>query len=498
MHMHFVQNFPFIGILLTLICAVITSVLKPRAARCMTLFVITAVTALTAGTLWLTVTTGESFVYMMGHFPAPWGNEIRAGALEAVSLLFFMGVIFCAFVGGMKRAIDDVEETKYNIFCILVDLVILSLQALVYTNDIFTAFVFIEINTLAAAGLVAMRQTGRGLVASVRYMIMNLLGSSLFLIGIVILYTITGHLLMEPARESVQALVDSGEYRVPLLMVVALITVGLSLKSALFPFDKWLPGAYSNSTPTGSAILSSIVSKGYIFLLVKIYYRVIGIENIFAMGICDVLFIFGVIGMIMGSVNAVRATTTRMMIAYSSVAQIGYVYVALGMRSEAGIICALWHIVAHALTKSMLFVSASALDASSGGTHKRRDLRGAFYRNPLAALAFTLGGVNLIGVPLLNVFVTKIMLAQAAFDAGGLHMVITLVAMVLSTVLNTVYFLGTIQRFFTPKPGEEPVRVKNCLSLQIGLVGFIALNFAMGIFGSQVLDMMVTGLANFA
>ena len=198
--MHFVQNFPFIGILLTLICAVISSVLRPKAARAVTLFVIAAVTALTAGVLWFTVTTGESFVYMMGHFPAPWGNEIRAGSLEAVSLLFFMGVIFCAFVGGRERSFRDVEETKYNIFCILIDLVILSLQALVYTNDLFTAFVFIEINTIAAAGLVSIRQTGRALVASVRYMIMNLLGSSLFLIGVVILYTITGHLLMEPRR----------------------------------------------------------------------------------------------------------------------------------------------------------------------------------------------------------------------------------------------------------------------------------------------------------
>ena len=313
-----------------------------------------------------------------------------------------------------------------------------------------------------------------------------------------ILYIVTGHLLMEPLRQSVDQLVASGEYHVPLLMVVALITVGLSLKSALFPFDKWLPGAYSNATPTAAAILSSIVSKGYIVLLIKVYYRVIGIENIFAMGICDMLFVFGVIGMIMGSVNAVRATTTRMMTAYSSVAQIGYVYVALGMRSEAGVICALWHIVAQALTKSMLFVSGNVLDASSGNTHRRRDLRGVFYRNPLAAIAFTLGGVNLVGVPLLNVFVTKVMLMEAAFDAGGLHMVITLTAMVISTLLNAQYFLGTIMTFYTPRADETAVRVKNSLFVTIGLVGFIMLNLAMGVFGSQVLNIMITGLARFA
>ena len=146
----------------------------------------------------------------------------------------------------------------------------------------------------------------------------------------------------------------------------------------------------------------------------------------------------------------------------------------------------------------MLFVSASALDAASGGTHKRRDLRGVFYRNPLAAIAFTLGGVNLVGVPLLNVFVTKIMLAEAAFDAGGLHMVITLTAMVISTLLNAQYFLGTIQNFYSPKPDDALGRMKNSPSLTVGLIGFIVLNFAMGVFGSQVLDVMVAGLAHFA
>lgn len=122
------------------------------------------------------------------------------------------------------------------------------------------------------------------------------------------------------------------------------------MKCALFPFDKWLPAAYSNSTPTGSAMLSSIVSKGYIFLLIKVYVRVIGFDVIRSLGICDVLFIFGAIGMVAGSINATRAKTTRMMVAYSSVAQIGYIFAALGLGSELGVMCALWHTLAHSAT----------------------------------------------------------------------------------------------------------------------------------------------------
>ena len=370
-----------------------------------------------------------------------------------------------------------------------------------YTNDLFTGYVFIEINTLAAAGLILVRQRGRNLVAGVRYLIMNLVGSSLFLFGVSILYAITGHLLMVNIRESVAALAASGEYHVPLTIVVTLVTVGLAVKSALFPFEKWLPGAYANATPTAAAILSSLVSKGYIFLLIKFYVRVIGFDVICSLGVLDVLFVFGVAGMIMGSVKAVRARTTRMMVAYSSVAQIGYIFTALGLRSELGLVCALWHCAAHAATKSMLFVSGAELDDACGGTNLRRQLRGAFYRAPLPALAFSLGAINLTGIPLLSVFMTKITLTQAAIGTGGLHMGIVLGAVAISTLLNAVYFLGTTVSLFTlAKEGDEvlPSAAHPNPLTAAGLVGMMALNLALGLCAQPFLSALAQGLARFA
>lgn len=499
--MHFIQNFPFFCILLTLICAVITSVLRGRQARWLTMGLIIAVTAMTGAVLVYTLATGDSYVYMMGHFSAPWGNEIRIGVIEALMMMVFCFVTLFSFIGGMVPSIREIEKTKYNIYCILVDLVFLALQALVYTNDLFTAYVFIEINTLAAAGLVMMRQKGRNLVAGVRYMIMNLVGSSLFLFGISILYTITGHLLMVNIHESVAALAASGEYQIPLTIVVALVTVGLAIKSALYPFEKWLPGAYSNATPTVAAMLSSLVSKGYIFLLIKFYVRVIGFDIICSMGVLDVLFVFGVAGMIMGSVSAVRAKTTRLMIAYSSVAQIGYIFTALGLRSEIGIVCALWHSAAHAATKSMLFVSCAEMDDACGGTHLRKHLRGAFYHSPLLALAFSLGAINLTGVPLLSIFMTKVTLTQAAIEVGGRHMGIVLGAVAISTLLNAVYFLGTAMTLFIPtKEGDEvlPPTVRKNPFTTVGLIGLMALNLAMGLFSQPFLSALAQGLARFA
>ncbi|MBQ8618057.1 MAG: sodium:proton antiporter [Clostridia bacterium] len=499
--MQFVQNFPFFCIMLTLICAVSTSVIGRRKAMWLTTFMITAVTAMTVCVAAYTLKTGESYAYVMGHFPAPWGNEIRIGVMETTMMVVFCFVTLFSFIGGLLPSIREIESTKYNIYCILVDLAFLSLQALVYTNDLFTAFVFIEINTLAAAGLAMMRQKGRNLVAGVRYMMMNLVGSSLFLFGIVILYSITGHLLMVNIRESVAALVATGEYKIPLTIVVAMVTIGLAIKSALYPFEKWLPGTYSNATPTVAAMLSSLVSKGYIFLLIKFYVRVIGFDVICSMGILDILFIMGLLGMIMGSVSAVRAKTTRLMIAYSSVAQIGYVFTAIGLRSEIGIICALWHCAAHAATKSMLFISCAELDDACGGTHMRKHLRGAFYHSPLLSLAFALGAINLVGIPFLSVFMTKITLVQAAIDVGGRHMGLVLVAVAISTLLNAVYFLGTAVNLFTPtKEGDEVFRpaVRKNPFTAIALVGMIALNIAMGLLSQPFLSALAQGLSNFA
>lgn len=497
--MHFVQNFPFFCILLTLMGAVISSVLKGKHAQRVTLFLIGAVLAMNVSVMIYTLQTGESYVYMMGHFPAPWGNEIRAGVLETVSMTVFLLVILFSFLGGMRRSEQEIEETKYNIFCILTDLTMLSLLALVYTNDLFTAYVFIEINTLAAAGLVMMRQHGRSLVAGVRYMMMNLLGSSLFLIGIVILYTVTGHLLMENIRDSVEQLAATGLYHVPLTVVVGLISVGLAMKSALFPFEKWLPAAYSNATPTASALLSSIVSKGYIFLLIKVYVRVIGFDVIKSLGICDVLFLFGAVGMLAGSLNAVRARTTRMMVAYSSVAQIGYIFCALGLGTQAGVLCALWHTLAHSATKSMLFISSSELDRSSGCTdHLRIRLRGAFYRSPWASLAFVLGAANLVGIPLLSVFITKVSMAQAAIEVGGRHLVIALLCLAASTVLNAIYFLGSAMNVFTPDRSRPVARVHLDRQMAVGIAGFIVLNLALGLFAQPIFGALGEAIVRFA
>lgn len=448
--MALVQNLPFLSILLSLFAGPLSSIISGKKAKWVNLFVITVVGIMSAAVLAFVLRSGEPYVYMMGHFPAPWGNEIRVGVLEASMALFFCIIMFLCMIGGSLERMLEIEESKENLYYVMVNLLLCSLLALIYTNDLFTAYVFVEINTISACGLIMIRQNGRTIEAATRYMIMSLLGSGLFLLGVCFLYDLTGHLLMSNIQESVRVLHESGKYHVPLLVTISLMSVGLAIKSALYPFHAWLPDAYGYSTLSSAAILSSLVSKGYIFLLIKIFYRVIGFDIIRDSKVINVLFIFGIVGMIMGSVDAIQESNVRRMIAYSSVAQIGYIYMGLGLGTTAGVLASVFHIVSHAATKSLLFVAASGLTDASGGSTDFFDLTGAGYRNKVAGVAFTVGSLSMVGIPMFAGFISKLMFAQAGVESNH-KMLLTLVALAISTVLNAVYFMKTVIRIYTPE-----------------------------------------------
>ena len=497
--MDFVQNFPAISILLCLFAGIISSGLKSKAAKYVNTALIIAVAVLSACTLFYVLNTGEAFVYVMGKFPAPWGNEIRAGVLEAFMALFFCIIMLLSMFGGRKKLVDEVEESKTFLYYVLTNLLLSSLLALVYTNDLFTAYVFVEINTISACGLIMIRQNGRTIEAAARYMIMSLLGSGLLLMGICMLYDLTGHLLMSNIKEQVTIIASSGEYGIPLLVTIALMSVGLAIKSALFPFHAWLPDAYGYSTVSSAAILSSLVSKGYIFLLIKIIYRVIGFDIFGASEIIDVLFIFGLMGMIFGSLSAIKENDVRRMIAFSSVAQIGYIYMGIGMGTQDGMAASVFHILSHAATKSLLFIAAIGLTDVSAGSRKFIDLTGAAYRNKWAGVAFTVGSLSMVGVPLFSGFISKLLFAQAAVQVNG-KMLPALIVLGISTILNAIYFMKTVIRIYTPIETDQysSITFKDMKLYAVTLVCFIVLNVILGVSSQPIVDLIGQGLAMFS
>ena len=504
--MAFVQNFPFMSIILSLFSGPLCSILSGRKAKWVNAAVIVIIGGMSAAVLGFVLGTGQEYVYTMGHFPAPWGNEIRVGVLEAVMAVFFCVIMLLCMLGGIREREEEIEDTKQNLYYIMVNLLLSSLLALIYTNDLFTAYVFVEINTISACGLIMIRQNGRTLVAATRYMIMSLLGSGLLLLGICFLYDLTGHLLMSNIREQVALIHANGSYHIPLLVAVGLMSVGIAIKSALYPFHSWLPDAYGYSTLSSASILTSLVSKGYIFLLVKIFYRVIGFDIVRDSKVINVLFVFGIVGMIMGSVSAIKESNIRRMISYSSIAQIGYIYMGFGLGTTAGIVASIYHIVSHAATKALLFVAASGITEVSGDSTDFFDLTGAGYRNKLSGIAFTVGSLSMVGIPVFSGFISKLLFAQAGVGVENTaKMLPTLIALAISTVLNAVYFMKTVIRLYTPekkavleKKQFKQVKMTEEPAKSFALICFIVLNLFLGLSSEPIIRLIENGLNMFA
>ena len=367
-----------------------------------------------------------------------------------------------------------------------------SLFVLSYTNDLFTAYVFIEISTIAACALVMIKDSGPTLVATLRYLFLSLLGSGMFLFGLVLLYAVTGHLLMPQLHEAVAALMAAGTYRPVLALSIALMTAGLGVKSAMFPFHRWLPDAHGSATTAASAVLSGLVLKGYAVLLILLYVRVFTLGSVRALHVTDAVFVLGFAGMLLGSLRALGETHIKRMLAWSSVAQLGYVFMGIGLGTEAGVAAACFQILAHAFTKPLLFVSAGRLSAVMGHEKQMGALHGAAWREPLAGIGFGIGALSMVGIPLFGGFAAKAGLALSAI--GGAKAAAALAVLALSSILNALYYLPALLGLWSERPADRtPVEPDGACAASI--LALAAGVLALGLGFRPVMELILRGLA---
>lgn len=496
--MPFYYHIPFFIILLPMVVSLAMPLLrKGNIARslCVVVQVVLAVLSLA---LLVNLWGGEnqSFTYAMGHFPAPFGNELRAGPLEAMMSLTFSLVMLFSLLGGSYDIAKDIQKRKAYLYYLLIGLLTTSLMALVYTNDIFTAYVFIEINTVAACAIVVAKENGETVRATVKYLIMSVVGSGLFLLSTSILYGLTGHLLMQPAHEVIQVLAATGQYHVPLIVTLGLFAVSIAVKCALFPFHTWLPDAHGSATTTSSAVLSGLVLKGYIVLFIKLVYRVYGFEVVRELGVLQVLFGLGLAGMIIGSILAFTQRDIKRMIAYSSVAQIGYIFLGIGLGTDFGFTAASFHIMAHAFTKSMLFISAGSL-INTAGSKDIRGMAGAARKNKIAGAAFVVGAASMVGVPLFAGFASKFYLADAAMG-GQYGTWVALIVLALSTFLNALYYVPVLISIYSSGKKTDAVALQPADTgkkplVTVTLSCLMIANVALGLFFNPILGIIEEG-----
>ena len=499
----FAENLPFFCIFLAFFAGILSAVLPSgRVAWRLTLGVCAADFLMSLEVLAYTFTERISFTYIMGRFPAPYGNALQAGPWQALMAVVFSGVMGLSLLGGARDLFRDVKPARQPLYCTMCDMTLASLLALTYTTDVFTGYVFIEISTISACALVMAKDTGTNLIATLRYLFMSLLGSGMFLLGLVFLNSITGHLLMEPLAKAVAALNASGAYQIPLTAAMGLMAVGLGVKSAMFPFHMWLPDAHGGATTASSAILSGLVLKGYIALMIVLMVRVFSLELVMKVGITNVLLAFGLLGMVAGSLSAMRENHIKRMLAYSSVAQIGYIFMGLGLGTMAGLEASCFHILVHSCCKPLLFLCAGRLSTVSAHHHNLRNLRGSAYRDVAAGVGFTVGALSMIGIPLFGGFVSKLYFATASLYTG--RMVVVLLVIALSTLLNALYYVPAVLSIWgiAPEALKTEIRSRSHpedrasdLRFALAAGALICGVLVLGILYHPIMDMLGIGLS---
>lgn len=429
------------------------------------------------------VRQGDALEYALGGWAPPLGVLLRADGLS-VAMLLTTAIVISA-VGLYARADFGVAggapETRATLaFWILLLTVWAGLNAAFVASDLFTLFVALELLTFGAVPMVSLSGRPETLAAAMRYLVFALLGSALFLLGVALLYGSYGTL-------DIALLAQRVRVEPAAQMAAALMTMGLLAKTALFPLHLWLPAAHAGAPAAASAVLSGLVVKGSFVLVIRVWVDALpGVATPMA---AQLLAALGAAAILVGSVLALRQARLKMLVAYSTVAQIGYLFLVFPLASATQIGAAAWtggilQAVSHALAKASMFLAAGLI-AKAIGHDRIADMGGIGRILPTTLVAFGLAGFSLMGLPPSGGFVAKWLLLRAAIE--GAQWWWTLV-IVFGGLLTGGYLFRVLSRalalseqpppllFPVDRRGEWAALALALLSIVLGLVPLTALS----------------------
>lgn len=385
--------------------------------------------------------------YDLGGWAPPVGIQYVVDEVAAFVALVVTSVATLVIIATRRWAEREAGD-RPGPFYALVMLLLAGLAGMVITADLFNLFVFLEISSLAAYALVFLG--GRaGMLAGFRYLILGTIGGAFYLLGVGFLYFSTGTLNMEETAAILAASQTSRSVQAGAVFIF----VGLGLKMALVPLHLWLPDAYTHAPSSVNSLLAPVMTKVGAYAMVRMFL------SVFPDGylkdevlVADGLLVLGLVGIVFGSVAAMRQSDIRRMLAYSSIGQLGLIAVGIGLATPLGLVAALLHVMNHAVMKGTLFLAAASVRLSTG-LSSVDGLTGLGRAMPLTMACFTLGALSMVGIPPAAGFFSKWWAAQAGVESGQW----VVVAVVLgSTLLTAVYVFIVLERIYLrPPAGRE-------------------------------------------
>lgn len=397
--------------------------------------------------------------YPMGNWFAPIGIEYRVDRLSGF-LHLVVGVLAALIVPYARKQVErEIPVHKRSMFYAIFLLCLAGLQGMIATHDAFNLYVFLEISSLATYTLIAMGKDRRALSSSFQYLILGTVGATFILIGIGLIYMMTGTLNMSDLHMRLLELHHTRAVQA----AFAFIMVGVSMKIALFPLHMWLPNAYAYAPNAVTAFLAGTATKVSIYAMLRFMFSVFGYEFSFTqMPTGNVLILLAIPAILIGSLVAIYQPNLKRMLAYSSIAQVGYIALGIGLATVDGLTAALTHVANHALAKAALFMVLGAVAYRLYEQKIERvrlaDIAGLSKAMPVTCLAFVFAGLALMGVPLSGGFISKWMLIDAVMDARfGWIGVIVVIA---GSLLAILYIWRVVDQMYFAEPAAHIAQMK--------------------------------------
>ncbi|MBU4141116.1 MAG: monovalent cation/H+ antiporter subunit D family protein [Candidatus Omnitrophica bacterium] len=402
--------------------------------------------------------------YSAGAWKPPIGIGMVLDGLSVFMLVTVNLVAFCVVVYSVNYMEKFTAKWKfYTLFFLMLG----GMNGVIITGDMFNFFVFLEIAAVASYALVAFGTERQELEAAFKYAVMGTVGSLFILLGIAFLYSYTSTLNMAD-MSSVLAQKGTGNIT---LMVSVLFLMGFGLKAALVPFHAWLPDAHPSAPAPISAMLSGVLIKSLgIYALCRIFYNVIGMSP----AISSILLFLGTLSMVVGGLLAIGQWDFKRLLAYSSISQIGYIILGLGLATPLGILGGLFHLFNHSVFKSLLFLNSGAVEYATG-TRDLQKMGGLAKRMPVTATTAMTASMSIAGIPPFNGFWSKLLIIIAAVQAGRYGYAFWAV---LISILTLAMYVRAMKYAFLGSLREGLSRIKEVplfMKLSMGALALICL-----------------------
>ncbi|MFZ1727161.1 MAG: monovalent cation/H+ antiporter subunit D family protein [Albidovulum sp.] len=444
------DQLPVLQVLVPFLAAPLIVFLGHRGLAWLLAFVTSAAAFVIAGLLLGQVIGGGIISYHIGGWAPPLGIEYRIDAANAFVLLLVSGISTIVLPFARESVASEIPQRHHTLFYACYMLCLTGLLGVVVTGDAFNVFVFLEISSLSTYVLVAQgsHRDKRALMAAYDYLIMGTIGATFFVIGLGLLYMATGTLNM---ADLAARIADQGANRT-VIAAFGFIVVGMGLKAALYPLHLWLPNAYTYAPSAVTAFLAATATKVAIYVLLRFMFSIFQPSFLFEGSTLEFLIMpLAVMAMFAASVIAIFQTDLKRLLAYSSIAQIGYMLLGIGMLSQTGLTAAIVHLFNHGITKAALFMGVGALVFRTGGSFFDR-IQGMGKTMPWTSATIVIGGLSLIGVPGTAGFVSKWYLVQSALEKGWWPVALLIV---ISSLLAVIYVWHIVETLYLKTPAKD-------------------------------------------